>query len=112
MIVTLASVAALLFMPGVIMRHIEHHESVAWVVGAGVVGVVALSIWAFFLESDAGLMRWIPPGALGVGVVFGDLIDALNRAAASFPMGAGTFLLVLVAGVIFAFFWLSPSSRC
>ena len=99
---SLAAALTFLAVPGTIMRHLQHHPSVIWVVIPGLLIAGALAWFGLSspFQQSAGLWSLIPAGLLTVGVLGGWLIDALTRAAASLPMSLGGFVLLLLVGAV------------
>lgn len=104
---SLTAALTLLTAPGAIMRHLQHHPSVAWVVVPGLMIAGALAWFALSspIQQSAGYWSLLPAGLLTVGVLGGWIIDALTRAAASLPMSLGGFVLLLCAGLIGLFLY-------
>lgn len=106
---TIAGLVAAIGIPTALMRHTEVHGNVLWIVIPLLLLAGALGIGA---SVSTGAIRWVRAAgaiALGWGTIYGVIVDALNRAAASVPMGVGAFLLLLVGGA--AFFFVASSRR-
>ena len=99
---SLTAALTLLTAPGAIMRHLQHHPSVAWVVVPGllIAGALAWFTLSSPIQQSAGFWSLIPAGLLTVGVLVGWGLDALTRAAASLPMSVGGLVLLLLGGLI------------
>lgn len=103
--VTLLALFGAYVLPGAIMRHLPHHEQVWLVVGGAVVAVAALAWWSWREDWDRW-MFWVAAGVIAVGTLLGAAFDALNRSAASIPMGAGALLTLLIVGAAVIFLWM------
>lgn len=81
-VLILAALGCLLGLPGTLMRHLPHHESVWWVAIPCVTVAGAFAIAGHNLRIR---LLYVPAATLALGVIFGALDDALKRAASSFP---------------------------
>lgn len=109
-LLTLAALIVLLVMPGTIMRHLPDHGTVGWVVGGSLLVAIVLAFWAGGAPSIWGRgFAWVPflPAiVVALGAAIGWIVDGVTRVAASVPMAVGTFVLLIVGGVIALFLYL------
>ena len=94
-VVALAAAYTLVVLPGTMMRHVQAHENVWWVVIGWVAGAIAL----IFLSREYGWLRWLAPSLVGAGLLIGAANDALQRFASWIPTTAATVLAVIILGV-------------
>lgn len=105
-VLTIIAALCLLGLPGTLMRHIEHHEGVWWVVGPLVLLAIAFALIGLVQDNPGPFVAAI---GLVAGVIFGAISDALDRAAASIPTSVP--LMLLGVGAIVAYVMMSNRSR-
>lgn len=106
-LIGLAGTVALLMLPGTLMRHVKHHENVWWIVIPFV--LLALGLVAVALVNDIAA-PFVPAGALALGIIFGAIDDALQRAAAWFPTSVVSLIALVAIGTIGMFIWARQDS--
>lgn len=92
---------SLLFVPGMLMRHLQDQSLTWWVVVPGLLLVGVLAVRAWF--TDWALEQVVFGSLLLVGIVGGWINDSLTRFAASIPIGVGSLLAlvaILVVGLV------------
>ncbi|MDE0546346.1 hypothetical protein [Microbacterium sp. C7(2022)] len=94
----IAALVVLVVLPGTMMRHIEIHSHVWWVVFGW--GLAAVFLWWAGSAWYTRWLAWVPAIAIGAGVIVGAGNDALHRLASWIPMAAGTLLTLIVVGVV------------
>lgn len=98
-VISLAALAAVLILPGMMFRHTEN-QGVAFLIGLAWLGVATYFWFAHRYDVERWVRR-VPAGAIAIGVVTGAASDAVTRAAASVPMTVSGFLaLCLIGGAI------------
>lgn len=94
-VLALAAAYTLVVLPGTMMRHVQAHENVWWVVIGWVAGAIAL----IFISREYGWLRWLAPSLVGAGLLVGAANDALQRFASWVPTTAAAVLAVIILGV-------------
>ncbi|WP_424446863.1 hypothetical protein [Microbacterium sp. CH-015] len=94
-VLALAAAYTLVVLPGTMMRHVQAHENVWWVVIGWLVGGVAL----ITISREYGWLRWLAPSLVGAGLLIGAANDALQRFASWIPTTAAAVLAIIILGI-------------
>lgn len=102
LLVGLAAAGVLLVLPGIMMRHVEIHANVWWVVIPWM-AVAGFFVWwgrSRLWEQDLQWAGYVPAILITAGVAIGAGVDALNRLASWIPTTVGALVALLVIIVI------------